>query len=246
MRIHTTLLVLSACIGLSACATTETYAPAGIPQVDPDTAYQAAIDDARVAEPHEISRTLIAIRKSDPSQYWSNDGVDDHVLMVAWTNWVGFDQSVGESITLGNDVWLTVAPQVKNFCQATKLQGSALNLRLKQRLGLPPGANRTRFVELWVKPGDLFRPTPDPEINDHEASLDYPDSPRSRVSAAHRNWFDTLKSIAYDKGRRTWTRLGYTYDWANPAYPVGESQFVARSGAVVSVHSVTPTQDYCR
>jgi hypothetical protein len=35
-----------------------------------------------------------------------------------------------------------------------------------QLLGMPPNSNDTYFVEVWVKPSDLFRPSVDNEIND--------------------------------------------------------------------------------
>ncbi|MCP5142858.1 MAG: hypothetical protein H6926_01180 [Chromatiales bacterium] len=245
MRLKIVLLALSASLALGACTNTKTQSPSGLPQLEPNAAYQAAIEDARIAEPGEISRSLTAIRPGDPDQFWSNDGVDDHILMVSFTNWTGYDQHAGKSMTIGNDVWLTVAPQVRNICQALPLSGGALSMRLRQLHGLAPEANRNRFVEMWVKPGDLFRPSPDPEINDHEANLDFPVSPRSSVSDAHRRWFETLKSIAYDKARLAWTRLGYSYDWGNPDNPVGLSEFVARAGATVSIHSVASVEEYC-
>ena len=45
-------------------------------------------------------------------------------------------------------------------------------MRLEKLLGLPPNSGKTKFVEIWVRPQDLFRPSPDPEITDCVAELD--------------------------------------------------------------------------
>jgi len=37
-------------------------------------------------------------------------------------------------------------------------------------------------VKMWVSPDDLFRPCPDPEINDSECEITYPESAYSAVS----------------------------------------------------------------
>lgn len=216
------------------------------PGLDLRQVYQAAVEDARIAEPWEVSRTLKAINPNDPRQFWSNDGYDDHVLVLSWTNWRGFDELVGERTKLGRDLWVTVVPDVQNFCRAFEGSRGETRMRLKQLLGLPPGTSRSRFVEIWAKPQDMFRPSPDPEINDHEAQLDFPPSNNSSVSEDYQRWFNGLKEVAYDKDRRTWTRLGYTYDWGNTQYHVGPSEFVVKGGSVVTVHSISNLQEYCR
>jgi hypothetical protein len=70
---------------------------------------------------------------------------------------------------LTKSLWVTVVPELKNFflgqvCPPTKE-------RVRQVLGLNPAYSFEVFLELWVSPADLFRPSPDPENNDHEAML---------------------------------------------------------------------------
>ena len=107
---------------------------------------------------------------------------------------------------------------------------------------------RSEFAEIWVRPADLIRPAPDPEISDHEAELDFPISPGIvSIDDAYKAWFLEHKSTVYKKAiPGTWTRLGYTYDWGNRVDHVGESEFIVRPGANVEVESITPTEDYCR
>ena len=216
------------------------------PPLSPDTLeqrYLAAVKDAEVASPSEISRDLVAITP------WNTDLIyhaSDAVRVVTWTDWDGYDKKVGESLTLSRDTWVTVVPHVKRFCRRCELTGEALALRLRQRLGLPPHDTKTRFVEFWASPEDLFRPSPDPEVTDHEAELSPPHSPRFiTVSKDHTQWMEALKEESYGKGGYPWTRLGYTYDWGGVT-EIGESEFVISKGARVSVHGVTPTREYCK
>ncbi len=213
---------------------------------DPYSAYAAAVRDAESAEPWEISRNLKAINPQDPRQFWSNDGVDDHILVLTWNNWRGYTKYVGQRLKQTNDLWVTVVPDVQNFCHDYQGTRAETKLRLKQLLGLPASANRRQFVEIWVKPEDMFRPTPDPEINDHEAELDFRNARNVSVPNSYKKWFNTLRSTAYGKDQLTWTRLGYTYDWGNTQSHIGPSEFVVRAGSTVTVHEISSLQEYCR
>jgi len=205
-------------------------------------AYMAAVKDAETAEPHEICRDLVAIVPCSSDLVWRHaEGADPLVLVVTWTDYRGYDDKVGQQMVLGREVWVTTVPEVRQF--AGQINGDPA-LRLEQLLGLPPHSGKTRFVELWVKPGDLFRPSADPEISDHESELDFPVSSRFvSVSPSHKDWYNRLKQVSYGEQGYPWTRLGYTYDWGRDDH-IGLSEFVVAKGAVVTVHSVTPTARY--
>lgn len=156
--------------------------------------YLAAVKDAETPEPDEISRDLTAIVDHDPKLIRHDQPPGRRVLMVTWTTDF-YDKKVGLVVDLGRDVWVTVAPQLKDFCSSEKRARGDPTLRLEQLLGLPPHSGNTRFVEIWVDPSDLFRPSPDPEITDHEAGLDFPASERFvTVSPDHVRWLDEQKS----------------------------------------------------
>ena len=206
-------------------------------------AYLDAIRDARTARPDEVSDQLVAIVKTNPLLKWEEPD-SQSVQVVTWTNWAGYKARVDSTTLLTRDVWVTVVPEVQRFCQEHMLSAGDPTLRLEQLLGLPPQSGKVYFVEMWVEPGDLFRPSPDPEITDHTAGLDFP----AGTSPEHRLWIDHLKSISYTvgKGGYPWTRLGYTYDWGHPASKMGLSEFVIGTGAVVTVAGVTSTVQYCQ
>jgi len=75
-------------------------------------------------------------------------------------------------------VWVTTVPQSSTCVvggspptRTPDLSKEAIDLRLKQYLGLDPSWQYDVFVELWVDPGDLFRPCVDPQTDD--TSCDY-------------------------------------------------------------------------
>lgn len=220
------------------------------PPVTDETALQAryrqAIADVRIAEPHEISRDLTAITPANNNLIWKTFAESRYLAVVTWTSWNGYDNALGDTLTLQREVWVTVVPELQNFCKKMDAGQISVALRLEQLLGLPPGNGKTKFVELWVDPADLFRPAPDPEISDAEAELDFPVSARFvKISDAHIAWFKQLKETSYDENGYPWTRLGYTYDWGNPKNEIGLSEFVIRANAVVYVAAITQTASYC-
>lgn len=207
-------------------------------------AYQAAIKDASVAEADEISHDLTAIVPGNTALTWKGEGAEQRVLMATWTNWNGYDTKVGQAVPLTREIWTTAVPQLRTFCQhfAQGQEATAVALRLEQLLGLPPHNGKTRFVEMWVNPADLFRPSPDSEVTDKEAQLDFP----TGTPETHVAWITNLKNTSYGSNGYPWTALGYTYDWGNPASEVGLSEFVIRPGATVEVQAVHLNEEYCR
>jgi len=230
MMSKTTLFMLSFCILLSlGCIQEE---EPGLQQ-----AYLHAIEDARTAEEDEISSDLVAITGNNGHLLRSNG----RILVVTWTSWDGYLGHEGKAISTSVDVWVTVAPQLREFISNNGVSGAGCPLRIEQLIGLPPSNGKKWFVELWVKPENLFRPSPDPEITDGIAELDFPPN----VSEDHIVWFNRLRETSYGEDGYPWTRLGYTYDWGSPDTEIGLSEFVIRTGSEVVVHSVLSTQEYC-
>ncbi|MBU2551085.1 MAG: hypothetical protein KKB20_21925 [Proteobacteria bacterium] len=189
-----------------------------------DPVYRAAVADAQIARPAEISRELWAITAYNPDMIWQGTPGASKVLVLTWTGpWYDGFEGRNYQLTFG-PVWVTPAGQLKAWFEARHRQPSVE--RIEQLLGLPTDSGKTRFVQMWVDPADLFRPSPDPEITDSEAELDYPVGAGSSVDATYRTWFDALKITQYlDPTPYPWTRLGYTYDWGADDH-VGLSEFV--------------------
>jgi len=209
--------------------------------------YDNAVKDAEVADPQEISTQLLAIVPFNPQLVWRGNSDNLQVKVVTWTNWNGYDELPGKPYTATREIWVTAVPQVKQICQQFPQRPEMLTRRLEQFLGLPANNGKLKFVEMWVKPADLFRPCPDPEISDHECELDFPTSSLVSINPSHIEWFNQLKSRSYGNAQGyPWTRLGYTYDWGNPYSEVGASEFVIKPQATVDIETVIPTAGYCQ
>lgn len=223
-------------------------------------AYCDAIIDAAKAEPDEISTDLVAITRNqvNPAFLWNSAPGESLLLTVTLTDFFYADgddvvhdasgrYEVGEPILLTQPVWVTIVPELQNFCRNLNPRPDNITLRLQQLLGLPPRENAPRLVELWVNPLDLFRPSIDPQISDHEAEISPPQSDLfTTVSPGHSTWFnDRFKSSYTGKSALPWTRLGYSYDWGNVDSKIGLSEFVIRQGSTVGVRSISEPHDYC-
>ncbi len=204
--------------------------------------YQAAIRDAEIANESEIYRGLTPITESNPNLTWEEDNGSSMVLVVTWTTWNGYVNQTNKTMNLSKETWVTVYPEVRNFIEQNNLPVDKCSLRLEQLNGIPPRNGKTWFVELFVSPKDMFRPSPDPEINDTEAQLVFP----ANTSQEHIDWINNLINASYGPNGYPWTRLGYTYDWATSSRNhVGLSEYVIRQGSIVKIHDTISTQEYC-
>lgn len=209
-------------------------------QVNPEIPvdiYMEAVEDAIFADRDEICDCLVPITYDNDELQW-NGG---RVLVVAFT---GFPDSYpqGETIqTWWGETWVTAVPELKGFYESIRLTVDNPLLRIEQVLGLPKGSGYEWFAELWVDPSDLYRPCPDSEITDTVCELTFP----VNATQEHIDWFnDQILESYFQDQKYPWTRLGYTYDWANPFDEIGLSEFIIRQDAEVLVERLERFEDY--
>ena len=123
---------------------------------------------------------------------------------------------------------------------------------MAQLLGLAasPGDTSRQFVEMWVKPSDLFRPCPDPEVGDTSCELYLPSTPSKMMvgNMTYKNWFvNNIYAAYYEASSQPWTRLGYTWDWnrKNKTH-IGLSEYIIKPGAEVIIEDIAPTVEWVR
>ena len=202
--------------------------------------YQIAILDAVVAEENEIYHDLIDINETNEYLIWLEGSGEKRVLVVTWTNYPD-SYPEGETVTTWwGETWVTVVPEITDWFQYNDVDRSDIVLRTEQLLGLPKDSGYTHFVELWVRPEDMFRPSPDREITDNSAQLSFPDG----TEEWYIEWFNDNIIYSYFPARYPWTRLGYTYDWGSLYTEIGLSEFVIIENADVIVASVVSTEAY--
>lgn len=230
-------------------------------------AYAAAVKDTMYPQPAGVSRQLAALVPGEPGLIWNEHGL---VLMSTWTHLALFEgHAPGDQFSIAGDTWWTAAPSMQTFCRATGLRGAALGVRIAQRLGMPATSTNDGFVQVWIDPKHLFRPCPDPEVQDHECQVQIPMVPSFvrvageppwacrgtqvagdfvRVQDSHLQWMCSNWRSSYGSADPAqnfpWTALGYTYDWGQEDHR-GPSEFVAPSGTMVVFASSAPTDDYC-
>ena len=220
---------------------------------DVDKAYRQAVADAAIAETGEISSELIPIVKDNVQLRWNDDG--NRVLVCTWKSQDAYEEFLKPhtrtSANPGHVVWVTTVPQVRTLCSRLVsanpgISREAVNLRLKQYLGLDPHWHYDVFVEMWVDPADLFRPCVDPQTDDRNCDLHFGDTlPRVKNIGDYRVFYEHLyyKSFRGSDGV-PWTGLGYTCDWCNGACDVGASEYILVPGAAYEIKQVVPTMEY--
>jgi len=153
---------------------------------------------------------------------------------------------VGRNADLRRDGWITLVPELKNFCR--HYAGTNLYLRLKQLLGLPATGLNDAIVEYYVDPQYLLRPSRDPEITDREAEVSFrTNTPYAdKVNTNYNAWFQN-EIVSHNYGMTNgvwnafpWTQLGYTYDWLKTGNNIiGLSEFVIPAAMLRDKFSVT-------
>ncbi len=213
--------------------------------------YSNALLDAKDALPSEVSDRLLPITTNSLATEWRlfTNWVDSttsrwvKVVTMQWSGgWTWNSLLLTGMVTMSNgwsaELWVTPYPQLYEVC--TEYHGSNQRLCMQKALGLPPREGAYGVVEFFIDPKYLFRPAPDAEINDTSAGLAEDAAspylhanPIRGVAQGFVDWFrDTYNSRGYNatndlNSSWPWTRLGYTYDYANtPNRPVGLSEYV--------------------
>ncbi len=208
--------------------------------ISDEVKYQNAINDAMIADQNEISNQLIAITENNSYLTWNGTENDKKVLVVTWTKHPNrFPENFTGTNTWG-EIWVTVVPEIEDWFKTNYSSKSDVVFRAEQLIGLPKNSAYTHFVELWVKPTDLWRPSPDNEVTDNSAQLDFPVS----IDSSYQTWYNDNIIYSYYPKRYPWTRLGYTYDWGSETSEIGLSEFVIKKNAQITVNKVSDNKAF--
>lgn len=237
MKLYSTIvLAFAAAFILSACSSNSSTQSE---QVSDETLYKRAIVDAMVADDNEICSRLISITDTNKYLFWKDSAGEKRVLVLTWTKHASSYSEGSEVVNSWGEIWVTAVPEMKDWFVKNNREIRDTALRTEQLLGLPKGSKYTTFVELWVRPSDLFRPSADNEITDNVAQIEYP----AGMDSSYRAWFEGNIIYSYFPMRYPWTRLGYTYDRGSVESEVGLSEFVIKPNSRLKVNRVyTNTQ----
>lgn len=206
---------------------TSYISPDTVELVDNLVLYHNAVVDAMQADYDEI----LPLRAIDKTQ--------DEVLVATWHRYPDSYPAGQEAEINHGEVWVFTAEEIKEW-SAKQTETDNMELRLQQLIGLPPQKGYTHFSLLWVDPDDLFRPSPDNEIDDTTVGLSFPEN----AAEEYQNWFNGNILYSYYPLRYPWTRLGYTYDWADNGTEYGLSEFIIRNHAKVRVEKTYTNEEF--
>src|SRR5437763_12676675 len=145
--------------------------------------YISAVRESMLPVPPDVSQSLIAIDISKP------------VRVVSWADARKVQSlkngSGGWKTTAPSDLWVTVVPALKNFCQTFVSTHSStpqqLVERLEERLGLPPESGKSKFIEITIthpsSTANLFRPCASPSVTTTTCDLRRQSFSRSSAAA---------------------------------------------------------------
>lgn len=195
----------------------------------PEELYRDAVRDAAFADDDEIL-PLVSLVESNPMTTWQ----DGKVLLLTWHNYPD-SYPEGEA----GPVWTFTDKEIASHAEELQKADDA-KARLKQIIAFAPDSEHTTVTGLWVDPQNVKRPAyqSDPTIEDMSNSFD------ENVDEDFKSWFDDNTLWSYYYGEYPWTRLGYTYDWADNGTEYGMTEFIVEDGAEVTVEFTETTEEF--
>ncbi len=179
-----------------------------------------------------------------------------YVLMLAWKS-ASFKNYIKPSLIELNcyksantffsyPLFLTTVSDFNNFKQKYNLKSlneDQLNMRLRQLIGLPPQSQNDNFVEFWVKPEDVFRPTIDSSLNFSRIPYNIDPQYYKLYTEFSKNSF-TNSEITKNY---PFSGLGYTWDWSPESTDHhGVTEFVLKENREIYVRRVFSTINYLK
>lgn len=229
-----------------------------------EIAFGVAHAGAGPVNPANVYDGLFAINDANKELVWRDPSKKQVLKVISVMSLKAYNsyykgQKTTTSVIAGPP-WVSAAPQLRKFCQATGLKGQGVINRVKEWLGLDPDRAYEMAVELWVNRDDLLRPCPDPEITDTKCNIafemrdglpvnpkvnGFPVTTKDGHIPSYLAFFESIYKQQYAPGGDPWTRLGYTYDW-NPATPIqGGSEYILPPGKSATIGNAFPLDQFC-
>jgi hypothetical protein len=195
--------------------------------------YAESIKAAAVKRPGDVGVALLPITDPEPE-------------LVTWGYQVKTVPDGKGGVALAGDTWVTQAAQMHQRCAG--IREPALDLRMQQLLGLPPGdASARKVFSFKASRPDIFRPCADPDIATSSCPASVPEgADRSRLGFVLNQMLISYR-IGFDQPGYPYTGLGYTWDWKpdSETHHVGLSEYVVRQGASIRNLQATETAEFC-
>lgn len=202
--------------------------------------YQEAMEDAVFIEKEEIE-PLVEITPENNLITWNEDHTK--VLMATFHKYPDSYVKGQEAVLSWGDVWTFSDKEFGAWYEKNSKSVGDWELRMKQLLGMPAENENTHVSLIWVDPKDMIRPAYETDITKQMKS-EFTEADQENES--YQQWFDENIISSYFEGAYPWTRLGYTYDWADNGKDYGLSEFLVAQDSVVEVKDTLLLEDYIR
>lgn len=206
-------------------------------QKSAETLYENAVKDAMLSEPSEI-HPLVCISEDEPLVSWK----DGKVLMLTLHSYPDF-YTEGKTVSLSfGHSWTFTDKEIEAWYKANGRSVTDWTLRIRQLLGIAPERNHTHVSAFWTDPKDIRRPAYQIDAARQLTEADLDGSSLDGLS----DWFcSTIVSSYYiGKTKYPWTRLGYTYDWADNGTEYGVTEFLVLKDSSVTVEFTKSIQEF--
>lgn len=244
------VLLLALALTIPSCASVVTEAPSSNTTqiinetvkenqevINPQILFEQAVRDAVFAEESEI-QPLVTLTKEDQYVTWNEEG---KVLLCTWHNYPD-SYPEGETVEIAwGPVWTFANKELATHADEFK-EAEDSEMRFKQLICFAPDSKHSTVTGLWVDPADIYRPAYQNDPTKPNMTTTFSED----IDEEFKAWFDTNILNSYFYGAYPWTRLGYTYDWANNGKTYGLTEFIIKSGAKVEVAFTETTDDFLK
>lgn len=198
--------------------------------------YACAVKDAMTVEPEEIL-PVISLSEGSADAVYNDEG---EVLLLTWHRFPDSYPQGEEVSSEWGTVWTFSPVEIQSWYDENKEGVGDWDQRFRQLIGLTPDTENTHFTAMWVSPEDVIRPAYVTDIGDITMTGSFETEP----DAAYKEWFDGNIIGSYFDGAYPWTRLGYTYDWADNGEEYGLSEFLVEPKSLVNVEYTCTTEEF--
>lgn len=204
-------------------------------QERPQSLYQAAVTDAVTADAEEIE-PLVELTRDSPMTTWDEQG---RVQLLSWHHYPEKYPKGAQIALEDGSVWTFTDKEIAAWYKENKSGITNWEQRLEQLIGLPPEAGYTHISGFWVNPQEVLRPAYVTDIT-KQMSLTFPEN----IDPAYIQWFEENSTFSYEESAYPWTRLGYTYDWADNGTEYGLTEFLIEENASVEIAFTKTTKEF--